>query len=503
MDMEIHTYEKEFFDLLKIISNYSDAVALLHWYSRTGAPKNGSEDRAESIGQLSTDIFNIQTSDRMKELIDVLYERFDDLSEDTKKAVELAKKEYEENKKIPEAEYKEYVILCSKAETAWEEAKGKSDFSLFSPYLEQLIEFNKRFITYWGYQEHPYDALLDLFEPGVTVKVLDQLFAELKEAIIPLVKQVTASGNKPDTSFLTKAFPKEKQKELSLYFLQELGYDFDGGRLDETVHPFATTLNRGDVRVTTRYDEKDFRTAIFGTIHECGHAIYEQNIDEALSGTNLSDGASMGIHESQSLFYENFIGRNKHFWTPYYQKIQEASPEQFKDISLDDFVRAINESKPSFIRVEADELTYPLHIIIRYEIEKAIFSNEVSVEDLPSLWNQKYQDYLGITPQTDAEGILQDVHWAGGDFGYFPSYALGYMYAAQLKQKMLEDLPEFDALLERGEFHPIKQWLTEKVHIHGKRKKPLDIIKDATGEELNVRYLIDYLSNKYSNLYLS
>lgn len=354
-----------------------------------------------------------------------------------RKSSGTGEKEYEENKKIPEAEYKEYVILCSKAETAWEEAKGKSDFSLFSPYLEQLIEFNKRFITYWGYQEHPYDALLDLFEPGVTVKVLDQLFAELKEAIIPLVKQVTASGNKPDTSFITKAFPKEKQKELSLYFLQELGYDFDGGRLDETVHPFATTLNRGDVRVTTRYDEKDFRTAIFGTIHECGHAIYEQNIDEALSGTNLSDGASMGIHESQSLFYENFIGRNKHFWTPYYKKIQEASPVQFKDISLDDFVRAINESKPSFIRVEADELTYPLHIIIRYEIEKAIFSNEVSVEDLPSLWNQKYQDYLGITPQTDAEGILQDVHWAGGDFGYFPSYALGYMYAAQLKQKCL------------------------------------------------------------------
>lgn len=501
--MEIHTYEKEFFDLLKRISHYREAVALMHWDSRTGAPKNGSEDRAESIGQLSTDIFNIQTSDRMKELIDALYERFDDLAEDTKKAVELAKKEYEENKKIPEAEYREYVILCSKAETAWEEAKGKSDFSLFAPYLEELVEYNKRFIEYWGYEEHPYNALLDLFEPGVTVKVLDQLFSELKEAIIPLIKQVSASENKPDTSFISEVFPKEKQKELSLYFLQELGYDFDGGRLDETVHPFATTMNRGDVRVTTRYDEKDFRTAIFGTIHECGHAIYEQNIDEALSGTNLSDGASMGIHESQSLFYENFIGRNKHFWTAYYQKIQEASPEQFGNISLDDFVRAVNESKPSLIRVEADELTYPLHIIIRYEIEKAIFSNEVSVEELPSLWNQKYQDYLGITPSEDAEGILQDVHWAGGDFGYFPSYALGYMYAAQLKHKMLDDLPEFDTLLERGEFHPIKQWLTEKVHIHGKRKKPLDIIKEATGEELNVRYLIDYLQNKYSNLYLS
>lgn len=243
--MEIHTYEKEFFDLLKRISHYREAVALMHWDSRTGAPKNGSEDRAESIGQLSTDIFNIQTSDRIKELIDALYERFDDLAEDTKKAVELAKKEYEENKKIPEAEYREYVILCSKAETAWEEAKGKSDFSLFAPYLEELVEYNKRFIEYWGYEEHPYNALLDLFEPGVTVKVLDQLFSELKEAIIPLIKQVSASENKPDTSFISEVFPKEKQKELSLYFLQELGYDFDGGRLDETVHPFATTMNRG------------------------------------------------------------------------------------------------------------------------------------------------------------------------------------------------------------------------------------------------------------------
>ncbi|MER1275431.1 carboxypeptidase M32 [Bacillus velezensis] len=500
--MDLHTYEKEFFDLLKRVSHYVEAIALMHWDLRTGAPKKGSDDRAESIGQLSADVFQIQTSDRMKELIDILLAHAEELPEDTVKAAELAKKDYDHNKKIPEDEYKEYVILTSKAETAWEDAKAASDFSMFAPYLEKLIDFNKRFISYWGYEDHPYNALLDIFEPGVTVKVLDQLFSELKEAIIPLIKKVTESGNKPDTSFITKTFSKEQQRDLSLYFLKEFGYDFDGGRLDETVHPFATTINRGDVRVTTRYDENDFRTAIFGTIHECGHAIYEQNIDEALSGTNLSDGASMGIHESQSLFYENFIARNQHFWTAYYEKMVEASPDQFQDVKREDLVRAVNEAKPTFIRIEADELTYPLHIIIRYEIEKAIFSNEVTVEELPALWNQKYHDYLGITPPSDAKGILQDVHWAGGDFGYFPSYALGYMYAAQLKHTMLDDLPEFDQLIERGDFEPIKQWLTEKVHQHGRRKMPLDIIKDATGEELNVQYLIEYLVGKYSNLYL-
>lgn len=290
---------------------------------------------------------------------------------------------------------------------------------------------------------------------------------------------------------------------MSLFFLKELGYDFDAGRLDTTIHPFAVTLSRGDVRVTTRYDEHDFRMAIFGTIHECGHAIYEQNIDEALSGTLLCDGTSMGIHESQSLFFENFIGRHEDFWKTYYQKLQEASPEQFKDVSLEDFVHAVNESKPTYIRIEADELTYPLHIIIRYEIEKAIFNEEVAVEDLPALWNEKYQAYLGITPPNDALGILQDVHWSDGSFGYFPSYALGYMYAAQLKQQMIKDLPNFDELIQNGSFAPIKEWLTEHVHQHGKRKKPSEIIQDATGEELNVQYLIDYLTDKYTKLYLS
>ncbi|MFT0800525.1 carboxypeptidase M32 [Bacillus swezeyi] len=500
--MSINTYEKEFLETLKKISQYEQAINVMYWDMRTGAPKNGEEYRAEAIGQLSADVFQMRTSKRMKELLDHLWEQKDSLPDDTQKAVEEAKKEYDLNSKIPEEEFKEYTTLTSKAESVWEKAKKASDFALFAPYLEKIIDFKKRFITYWGYEGHPYNALLDLYEPGVAVETLDSLFAELRESIVPLAQKIAASQKKPDTGFVHERFPQEKQRELCHFFLKELGYDFDAGRLDETVHPFQVTISQGDVRVTTAFNESDFRSAVFGTIHECGHAIYEQNIDEALSGTNLSEGASMGIHESQSLFYENFIGRHQGFWKRYFHKMKESCPEQFEGVTADGFYRAVNESKPSLIRIDADELTYPLHIMIRYEIEKAIFSGEVAVEDLPKLWDEKYEAYLGVAPPDDAKGILQDVHWSGGDFGYFPSYALGYMYAAQLKSSMLNDLPEFDRLIENGDFQPIRQWLTDHVHVHGKRKKPLEMIKSATGEELNVRYLIRYLEDKYTSLYL-
>jgi carboxypeptidase Taq len=280
-----------------------------------------------------------------------------------------------------------------------------------------------------------------------------------------------------------------------------MGYNLQAGRLDETVHPFAIGINPGDVRVTTKYDENDFRTAVFGTIHEGGHALYEQNISKELVGTPLCTGTSMGIHESQSLFYENFVGRNYSFWKKNYQLLQQYSNGQFDNVKLDDFYRAINESKPSLIRIEADELTYPLHVMVRYEIEKGLFNDEFEVKDLPTIWNQKYEQYLGVRPENDAKGVLQDVHWSGGSFGYFPSYALGYMYAAQFKQAMLKDLPNFDTLLEEGNLTPIQEWLTEKVHIHGKMKMPLEILHDVTGEGLNADYLSDYLSVKYREVY--
>lgn len=491
--------ERDFLDYVKKMMGYYEAISLMYWDLRTGAPKQGVEQRSEVIGMLSSEVFNMSTSDEMASYIEKLSGK--SLNEITQKTLEECKKEYDRNKKIPAEEYKEYVILQSKAESVWEEAKANSDFELFLPYLGKLVETNKRFIQYWGYEGNKYNTLLGMYEPGISVEVLDQVFGELREKIVPLVKSISESNHKPETDFLFETFPKEKQKEFSLEVLKQMGYNFQAGRLDETVHPFATGLNPGDVRVTTNYNENDFRTAVFGTIHEGGHALYEQNISTELLGTPLCSGTSMGIHESQSLFYENFVGRSQSFWKKNYDLLKEYTNGQFQGIELEDFYRAINESKPSFIRIEADELTYPLHIIIRYEIEKGLFNDEIEVKDLPKVWNEKYEEYLGIRPENDAKGVLQDVHWAGGSFGYFPSYALGYMYAAQFKAKMLKDLPNYEQLLEEGNLLPIKEWFTQHVHQYGKMKKPLEILNDVTGEGLNAGYLVDYLYQKYKKVY--
>ncbi|WP_445493062.1 carboxypeptidase M32 [Niallia sp. 03133] len=503
MTNSIKNVEKDFLDYVKKMGSYNEALALIYWDLRTGAPKKGLDQRTEVIGVLSSELFNMSTSPEIAAYISQLtVEKIQhELSEITIKTIQEIKKEYERNKKIPPEEFKEYVMLQSKAESVWEEAKEKSDFSLFQPYLEKLVAMTKKFIGYWGYEGNKYNTLLDTYEPGMTVEILDKVFSELRNKIVPLVQKISQSHHKPDTSFLFEKFAKEKQRGFSLEILKQIGYDFDAGRLDETVHPFATGINPGDVRITTKYVESDFRVAVFGTIHEVGHALYEQNISKELVGTPLCTGTSMGIHESQSLFYENFVGRNFSFWKQNMELLKSYSSGQFEQISTEDFYRAINESKPSLIRIEADELTYPLHIIIRYELEKALFNDEIEVKDLPSLWNEKYQSYLGVTPSNDGEGVLQDVHWAGGSFGYFPSYALGYMYAAQLKNTLLKDIPEFDELLEKGELTLIKEWLNEKIHQYGKAKKPLEILNDVTGEGLNPNYLVEYLSNKYSDVY--
>lgn len=503
MSEKIKQIEQEFTAYVQKMSAYNEALALVYWDLRTGAPKKSVEQRSQVIGTLSQEVFKMSTSEEMAAYIANLTtdEAKEVISAITRKTAEHCKKEYDRNKKIPAEEYKEYVILQSKAESVWEEAKDASDFDLFRPYLEKLVETNKRFITYWGYEGNKYDTLLDMYEPGITVEILDRVFGELREKIIPLVKAISESDNKPETSFLFEHFPKEKQRDFSLNILEQMGYDFQAGRLDETVHPFAIGLNPGDVRVTTKYDEKDFRVAVFGTIHEGGHALYEQNISKDLVGTPLCTGTSMGIHESQSLFYENFVGRNYAFWKKNYELLKSYSNGQFAQVSVDDYYRGINESKPSLIRIEADELTYPLHIIIRYEIEKGLFNDEIEVKDLPQIWNEKYEEYLGVTPDSDANGVLQDVHWSGGSFGYFPSYALGYMYAAQFKNTMQQDLPNYDQLLEEGNLLPIKEWLTKNIHQFGSLKKPLEILTDVTGEGLNAQYLVDYLYDKYSKVY--
>ncbi|MFD1018439.1 carboxypeptidase M32 [Thalassobacillus hwangdonensis] len=498
MVQTVDKLEQEYLELLKEQTSYNEALGLMFWDLRTKAPKKAVEYRSEVIGMLSQKSHKLSTSDKMKHFIDELKERSEDPI--VRKSIEKSEEHYDRAVKIPDEEYKEYVMLQSKAESVWEEAKEDGDFEAFQPYLEKLVDFNKKFAGYWGYEKHIYDALLDNYEPGVTVDVLDEVFPKVRDSLSGLLEKIQQSPTKPDPSVLQGHFPKADQRAFSLEILERMGYDFQSGRLDETVHPFAIGLNVNDVRVTTKYDEKDFRTAVFGTIHEGGHALYEQNIDSKLAFTPLATGTSMGIHESQSLFWENFVARSEAFWENHYDLFKNHAPKSFENLPLDTFYKAINEVKPSYIRIEADELTYPLHIMVRYELEKALIGGEIQVKDLPELWNDKMEEYVGIRPRNNAEGVLQDVHWSGGSFGYFPSYALGYMYAAQMYGSMLQDV-DVDKVIRAGDFTVIKEWLTKNVHQYGSMKKPLDIMHDVTGEKLNPDHLVNYLTNKYSKIY--
>lgn len=488
--------------ILGKIRAYNEAINVMYWDLRTGAPKKALEGRSEVIGILSSEVHNLKTSKEMEKILNCFSKEENKAGLDaiTLKSLELMKEDYDRNKKIPAEMYKDYVVLKSKAEGVWEEAKEKANFKLFMPYLDEIVKYNKEFTELWGYKGNRYNALLDQYEPGMTVEQLDPIFRDLKEALVPLIQKV-ADADKVYTKFLKKEYNVEKQREFSHFLLKKMGYDFTAGRLDTTVHPFQITLNTGDVRVTTRFSENDLLSGIFSTIHEGGHGQYEQNISPNLADWLLADGTSSGIHESQSRFWENTIGRSAEYWDFYYKDLVALFPEHLKDIPVRDFYRAINEMKPSLIRVDADELTYNLHIMIRYEIEKQLINGNIKVKDLPEYWNAKMEEYLGITPINDAEGILQDVHWSDGLFGYFPTYALGNIYSAQLYHKMLEELPELKDMLRHGNLIPIKAWLNERVHQYGKLKSPNEIIEDATGEKLNAKYLIDYLTEKVNDIY--
>jgi carboxypeptidase Taq len=498
MSKEYTNTEQQFLDYVAEMESYGEAISLMAWDLRTKAPKNSVKERSKSIGVLSQKIHQMSTSEKMKEFIDELKGATNDPV--IHKSILECEKEYNRNAKIPDDEFKEYVMLQAESESVWEEAREKADFEMFRPFLEKLVDYNIKFANYWGYEDNIYDALLDMYEPGVTVKVLDEVFPSLRDSLTPLIEKVQNSTNKPDTSSILVPFSKEQQEAFSVEILKEMGYDFNSGRLDETVHPFMISINPGDVRVTTRYDENDFRMAVFGTIHEGGHALYEQNIGEELVGTPLATGTSNGIHESQSLFWETYVARSKSFWNRYFTTLKQYAPESISNLSNEAFYRAVNEVKPSYIRIEADEMTYPLHVMIRYELEKGLINKEIEVKDLPKLWNDKMEEYLGIRPENDRDGVLQDVHWSGGSFGYFPSYALGYMYGAQLRHAMNKQF-NIDEAIESGNLSKIKDWLTENVHKYGKMKNPLEILNDVTGEGLNADYLVSYLEEKYKEIY--
>ncbi|MGG4033961.1 carboxypeptidase M32 [Paenibacillus cisolokensis] len=493
---------QSFDELIRKIKSYDEALGVLYWDLRTGAPRKGVERRSEAIGALSAEMFKLSVSERMGELLAALEEprAQESLSPVQRKLVAETRKEYDRSVKIPPKLYEEYVVLTSQAESVWEEAKANNDYKRFQPYLDRIIGYTGQFIDLWGVRGTRYDTLLDQYEPGMTTAELDRVFGGLREQLVPLASAIAESPHQPDERFLRQSFDKDAQKAFSLFILKEMGYDFSAGRLDESVHPFAIGLSPGDVRITTRYLPDDVTSALFGTIHEGGHALYEQNIDPELAGTPLCTGTSMGIHESQSRFWENVIGRSRPFWERYYGELQRRFPGQL-DVPVEDFYRAINVVRPSLIRIEADELTYNLHIIIRYEMEKQIFNEGLKAADLPEAWNAKYREYLGVAPDNDAEGVLQDVHWSGGSFGYFPSYSLGNMYAAQIADTMERELNGMWELVGRGELLPIKEWLTERIYRHGKLLEPSEIIERVTGKPLDPDYLVQYLRRKYSDIY--
>ncbi|ADO83325.1 carboxypeptidase M32 [Ilyobacter polytropus] len=475
------------------------AIAALHWDLETQAPKKGQELLSDVVGYLSSKSYKVVTSDEMVLLIEELDKKKEELTEIEGKTLEEVAKDIEKLMKIPVLEYREYNELTAKGQGIWAEAREKNDFSLFSESLEKIVEFQRRFIKYRGYEGHPYNTILDDYEPGMTVEKLDEFFGYLRKELVPFIKKIKEKGKSVDGTFLKKDFPEDKQMEFSKFIAEYIGFDFERGIISESAHPFTLNYDKNDVRITTRYIRNMLSSSVFGTIHEGGHAIYEQGIGNDIAGGILGEGTSMGIHESQSRFYENILGRSRAFWKPIYRELQDKF-EALKDVDIDGFYKGINKSEASLIRVEADELTYSLHIMVRYEIEKALIGGDIEVRELPRVWNEKMKEYLGIEPSNDREGVLQDVHWSAGLMGYFPSYALGNVYASQIHTSMKKDM-DVDAALENKELYKIKEWLNQKIHRFGKLKKPEELIMDITGEGLNAKYFVDYLKEKYGNIY--
>ncbi len=499
----VREYDEKIDELKKIIkkiSYLSQAAGLAHWDMAVNMPKDAGESRGNMLGYLSSEIYKLITSDSVKELISSL-ENQKGLTEFEKAMILNLRDEYNKTKKIPEDIYTEYTIEAVKSNLAWEEAKNKSDFSIFQPHLEKMVEYKRKFAEFYGYEKHPYDALLNEYEMGITVEKLDKVFGELRDAIVDILRRIENSSNEIDDSILYGNFSIDIQKDFEKYLLDLIDYDYKNrGRIDSSEHPFTTNFGNKDVRITNHYHEDNFISSMYSAIHEGGHAIYEQQIEDELENYGLQGGASMGIHESQSRFYENIIGKSKEFITYIYPEFQKRF-KGFENVDSREFYKMINKVNPSLIRTESDELTYSLHVIIRYEIEKDLITGKIDVKDLPEIWNTKYEEYLGIRPAKDSEGVLQDVHWSDGSFGYFPSYALGNIYGLQFLNVMIEDIPKVYSEIEKGELTEIKAWLKANIHRYGQVYKPMDLLKKVTGEELNSKYFIEYLREKYSNIY--
>lgn len=495
------TYEKEkqaFLNFLQEQNYYKQNLQLLQWDSHTQIPIQGYEQRAEVIGYFSEKLHQLQSSEQMKYYIDY----FIDQSKDAllQNLAYECQNIYDYATKIPSSLAKAYAMQISKAEAAWEVARNESNYAQFKPALQKMIQLTQAKTDCLGDGKNRYDALLQQWEPGMTTQTLDQLFPKLRSALIDLLAKVNHSQIIVDEQLITQHFPSAQQKAICLQLLTNIGFDHTAGRLDTSEHPFTFGLHARDVRITTRYDETDFRQSIFGVLHEGGHALYEQSFGKDIQNTPLAEASSMGLHESQALLWENWIGRSEEFWSANEALFKKHAPASFQTTTANELYTALHRVQPSLIRVDADEITYSLHIMLRYEIEKLLLNDELSVDDLPAVWNEKTQAYLGITPPNDRDGVLQDIHWASGYFGYFPTYTLGFMYAAQIFQTLEREI-DIRSLIANNQLTTIHDWLTPRLYQSGKSKLPLQLLEELTNETLRPEYLINYLTEKYQTIY--
>ncbi len=492
-----------FRELLGEISDLRSAHSVLGWDQQTYMPPGGASARGQqlaTLGKLSHEMF---VSEEFGAALEEARSEVADLDPDSDEArlVKRVGRDFEKAIKVPSEWVTEFNLVTSKAFMSWQKSRAEASFAGFAEPLEKIVTLRRQYVDFFAPYEHIYDPLLDDFEPGMKTAEAQAVFEELRPQQIALVREIVEKGKPLDDSPLHQKFPEKKQWEFGLAVVKQCGYDMERGRQDKAPHPFSTSFSRDDVRITTRVSPEFFSEAFFGTMHEAGHAMYEQGVSEAFERTPLSSGTSSALHESQSRLWENLVGRSRPFWKGLYPKLQKSFPKQLGTVDMETFYRAINKVEPSFIRVEADEATYNLHIMLRFDLEIALMQGDLAVTDLPAAWNEKFEEYLGLTPPDDAKGVLQDIHWSGGAFGYFPTYALGNLVASQLWESIQDDIPNIEEQIEKAQFSNLLTWLREKVHFFGGKFMPTELIKRATGRDLTPEPYLNYLRRKFGEIY--
>lgn len=475
------------------------ASAVLGWDQEVYMPQKGFAARSRQLSTLASVAHEVVTSEEYGNILTELQSR-QDLDEEQQANVRLSLEDYTKKQKLPSSFVAKLAEQTSASYQAWIDARKANDYSLYAPQLEKMLELKLQEADLYGYEVHAYNALMDEYEKGATVAMLDPVFDDVKQQLPGLLAAIQEAPQVGD-SFLHKHYARDKQWQFSLDVLKAMGYDFDAGRQDLSEHPFTTSFSAEDVRVTTRVSEDDFASLLWSSIHEGGHALYEQGLPIAQYGMPLGEAASLSVHESQSRIWENNIGRGAHFWTHFYPKLQQYFPDTLGNISEQVFYKGVNKVQPSLIRTEADELTYHFHVMIRYEIEKALLTSELDIKDLSGAWNDMYHKYLGVTPPGDKQGVLQDIHWAHGSFGYFPTYSLGSFYAAQYYDKAATEIENMEEQLAQGDYSQVLSWLRRNIHKHGRRYTSDELCHKVTGSGLDFKSFMNYATKKYSGIY--